>query len=75
MGADDVIDYTTQDARVTDAPYDWIVDVDAHHSILSWRNALKPNGVYVALGGGAGWFAKTLVQQPACRLRAVDPWA
>ncbi len=68
LGADHVVDYEKQDPRVTGEIYDWIVDVDAHHSILSWRKALKPNGAYVALGGTAGWFAKTLVQQPAVSL-------
>jgi NADPH:quinone reductase-like Zn-dependent oxidoreductase len=64
LGADDVIDYKTQDPRATSEKYDWILDVDAHDSILSWRNALKPDGVYAALGGSASWFAKTLFQQP-----------
>jgi NADPH:quinone reductase-like Zn-dependent oxidoreductase len=64
LGADDVIDYKTQDPRATTDRYDWIMDVDAHESILSWRNALKPDGVYVAHGGSGSWFLKTLVQQP-----------
>jgi NADPH:quinone reductase-like Zn-dependent oxidoreductase len=64
LGADEVIDYKLQDPRNTDDKYDWIMDVDAHHSILSWRKALKADGVYVAHGGSGGWFLKTLVQQP-----------
>jgi NADPH:quinone reductase-like Zn-dependent oxidoreductase len=64
LGADDVIDYKMQDPRATTVRYDWIMDVDAHESILSWRNALKPDGVYVAHGGSGSWFLKTLVQQP-----------
>jgi NADPH:quinone reductase-like Zn-dependent oxidoreductase len=64
LGADEVIDYRTHDPRITTEPFDWILDVDAHDSILSWRNALKPNGVYAALGGSAGWFLKTALQQP-----------
>ena len=65
LGADHVIDYQTQDPRTTGERFDWIVDVDAHHSILSWRRALAPKGVYAAMGGSAGWFATTLVQAPA----------
>ena len=64
LGADEVIDYQTQDPRQAAEKYDWIMDVDAHDSILSWRNALKPDGVYVAHGGSGSWFARTLFQQP-----------
>ena len=51
LGADDFIDYRTTDYRRTGKRFDWIVDVDAHHSVLSWRGALKSGGVYAALGG------------------------
>jgi len=64
LGADDVIDYKAQDPRETAEKYDWVMDVDAHHSITSWRKALKPDGVYVAHGGSGSWFLKTLFQQP-----------
>ena len=53
LGADHVIDYTTVDYTKTGERYDWIVDTDSHHSILSVRRALRPNGVYVTLGGSA----------------------
>jgi NADPH:quinone reductase-like Zn-dependent oxidoreductase len=59
LGADQVIDYKKADPTRTDERYDWIMDVDAHHSILRWRQALRPKGVYVALGGSAGWFVQT----------------
>jgi NADPH:quinone reductase-like Zn-dependent oxidoreductase len=51
LGADHVLDYTTVDYTRASERYDWIVDTDSHHSILSVRRALKPNGVYVTLGG------------------------
>jgi NADPH:quinone reductase-like Zn-dependent oxidoreductase len=51
LGADHVLDYTKVDYTKTGERYDWIVDTDSHHSILSVRRALKPNGVYVTLGG------------------------
>jgi NADPH:quinone reductase-like Zn-dependent oxidoreductase len=54
LGADHAIDYTTTDYTKT-GPYDWIVDVDAHRSILGFVKALRPNGVYMAMGGNRPW--------------------
>jgi NADPH:quinone reductase-like Zn-dependent oxidoreductase len=51
LGADHVIDYTKVDYTSTGERYDWIVDTDSHHSILRVRRALRPQGVYVTLGG------------------------
>lgn len=53
VGADHVIDYTTTDYTRQSARYDWIVDVDSHHSVFAARRALKPGGVYVTCGGSA----------------------
>jgi NADPH:quinone reductase-like Zn-dependent oxidoreductase len=53
LGADHVIDYRTTDYTATGKRYDWIVDVDSHHSIMRVRQAVKPGGVYVTLGGNA----------------------
>ena len=54
LGADHVIDYTKVDYTKTGERYDWIVDTDSHHSLFSVRRALRPNGVYVSLGGNSG---------------------
>ena len=51
IGADHVIDYTKVDYTRAGERYDWIVDTDSHHSMLRVRRALRPNGVYVTLGG------------------------
>jgi NADPH:quinone reductase-like Zn-dependent oxidoreductase len=51
LGADHVIDYRTVDYTKTGERYDWIVAVDSHHRILAVRRALKPNGVYITMGG------------------------
>ena len=64
LGADEVIDYTKVDPTRTGVRYDWVLDVDAHQSLLSWRRALRPKGVYVALGGSAAWFFQGLVLMP-----------
>ena len=51
LGADHVIDYKTVDYTKTGERYDWILDTDSHNSLRSVRRALRPNGVYVSLGG------------------------
>jgi NADPH:quinone reductase-like Zn-dependent oxidoreductase len=51
LGADHVINYEAVDYTKGDARYDWIMAVDSHRPIRSVRRALKPNGVYLTLGG------------------------
>jgi NADPH:quinone reductase-like Zn-dependent oxidoreductase len=45
----DKLDFTKTAQR-----YDWIVAVDAHYPIRAARRALKPNGVYLTMGGETG---------------------
>jgi len=54
LGADHVIDYEKVDYTKAGHRYDWIVAVDAHHSIRAARRVLKPNGVYLTMGGETG---------------------
>jgi NADPH:quinone reductase-like Zn-dependent oxidoreductase len=54
LGADHVIDYEKVDYTRSGERYDWIVAVDAHHSIRAARRVLKPNGVYLTMGGDTG---------------------
>ena len=51
LGADHVIDYKQVDYTKAGERYDWILDTDSHNSLRSVRRALRPNGVYVSLGG------------------------
>ncbi|MGQ0608690.1 MAG: NAD(P)-dependent alcohol dehydrogenase [Chloroflexota bacterium] len=54
LGADHAIDYERVNYTKAGERYDWIVAVDAHHPIRAVRRALKPNGVYVTMGGDTG---------------------
>jgi NADPH:quinone reductase-like Zn-dependent oxidoreductase len=73
LGADHVIDYRTVDYTRTGERYDWIVDTDSHHSILAVRRALRPNGVYVTLGGTAWPIVAALIVGPLIS-RFSDKW-
>jgi NADPH:quinone reductase-like Zn-dependent oxidoreductase len=53
LGADHVIDYTKENFTKGAERYDVIIDNVANHSLLEFRRALKPNGIYVLIGGGS----------------------
>jgi len=54
LGADEVIDYKTDDYTEMDQTYDLIVDNVGNHSILANRRALAPGGRMVMVAGGYG---------------------
>jgi NADPH:quinone reductase-like Zn-dependent oxidoreductase len=68
LGADEVIDYRTTDYTTTGDRYDWILAVEAHHSILRVRRALRPKGVYVTLGGATARLFGALLAGPVVSL-------
>jgi len=74
LGADHVIDYTKDDYTKGSERYDWIVDTDTHHPIFRVRRALKPNGVYVTLGGETGAILSGLIVGPLLSLFS-DRWS
>jgi NADPH:quinone reductase-like Zn-dependent oxidoreductase len=51
LGADHAVDYGGADFPPHGQRYDWILDIAGKSSILDWRRALSPNGVYVVVGG------------------------
>jgi NADPH:quinone reductase-like Zn-dependent oxidoreductase len=73
LGADQVLDYTKVDYTTTGERYDWILDVDSHHSILDARRALRPDGVYVTLGGSGRRIIQALLLGPVMKL-ATGKW-
>jgi NADPH:quinone reductase-like Zn-dependent oxidoreductase len=64
LGADRVIDYTQVDITRIGKRFDWILDTDSHHSIVAMRRPLKPDGVYVTLGGATWPILGALVLGP-----------
>ncbi len=73
LGADHVIDYTQVDYVTTGDRYDWILDVDSHHTVLEARRALRPKGVFVTLGGNASRILQAMIVGPMIS-RATGKW-
>jgi NADPH:quinone reductase-like Zn-dependent oxidoreductase len=72
LGADEVIDYRSEDFSRSDEPYDLILDLVAHRSVLAYRRALAPGGRYRCVGGPVsallriltiGWIAGRLTRR------------
>lgn len=58
LGADQVVDYTREDFTEGKQPYDVIIDMVGNHSLREYRRVLKPDGIYVMVGGPKGrWIA------------------
>ena len=51
IGADKVIDYTKEDFTESKERYDLIFATAGYRSILDYKKALKPGGIYVMAGG------------------------
>ena len=57
IGADHVIDYTTDDIANSGRRYDVILDTAGNHSLSTLRDALTPTGTLAIVGGSGGkWF-------------------
>jgi NADPH:quinone reductase-like Zn-dependent oxidoreductase len=52
LGADHVIDYTKEDFTQSAERYDLILDNVANHPLSAIRRVMKPDAVYVGVGGG-----------------------
>lgn len=51
IGADHVVDYTREDFTKSGGRYDRIIDFAAHRSIFACKRALRPEGIYLVVGG------------------------
>ena len=61
LGAEHVIDYTKEDFAARNRKYDLIVAVNGNYSLIKCRNALKPGGRYVMVGGALTQIFKSIV--------------
>jgi len=60
LGADEVIDYKTEDFTLNGKTYDLIVDMMGYHSIFDYKRSLKANGRYMMVGGCTSLIFQTL---------------
>jgi len=57
-GADHTIDYAKEDFTRSGKQYDVILAINGYHSLLAYRRALKPQGIYVCAGGALVQFVQ-----------------
>lgn len=60
LGADRVIDYTRKDFTQEESSYDAIFGVNGHRPLAAYRDALKPGGIYVMVGGESRGFFQAM---------------
>jgi NADPH:quinone reductase-like Zn-dependent oxidoreductase len=68
LGADHVIDYTRENFTRNGVRYDLILAANGYHSILDYRRALKPTGIYVASGGSMAQIFQAMLIGPLLSL-------
>jgi NADPH:quinone reductase-like Zn-dependent oxidoreductase len=64
IGADYVIDYTKEDFTKKTDQYDLIVGVNGSHPISAYKRVLKPNGVFVHVGGSESQMYQAMTMGP-----------
>jgi NADPH:quinone reductase-like Zn-dependent oxidoreductase len=58
LGADHVVDYKKEDFTKSGQQYDLILAVNGYHPISDYLRALKPQGIYVVVGGSMSQIAQ-----------------
>ena len=64
LGFDHVIDYTKEDFTRNGQQYDLILDVKTNRSTFDYTRALRPNGIYVTVGGSIIRLLQALILGP-----------
>jgi len=68
LGADHVVDYSREDFTRNGLCYDLILGANAFHSLLDYRRALAPKGIYVMTGGGGSQMLQAILLAPLLSL-------
>jgi NADPH:quinone reductase-like Zn-dependent oxidoreductase len=68
LGATHVVDYAREDITRTGRRYDLILAANAYHSIVDYRRALAPDGIYVMAGGGGAQTLQGMLLGPLLSL-------
>ncbi len=64
IGADHVIDYTREDFTKSGQRYHLILDAAAYRSVLDYKRALRPTGIYVMVGGSLARMFQAMLLGP-----------
>ncbi|MBI2867028.1 MAG: NAD(P)-dependent alcohol dehydrogenase [Chloroflexi bacterium] len=64
IGADHIIDYTTEDFTKSGHRYDLILAANGYHPLLDYRRALGPKGIYVVTGGPLAQMLQAMLLGP-----------
>lgn len=64
LKADHVINYQTDDLHQLNETYDFIVTINGSYPLSLYKRLLKPNGVYIMVGGPIKEFMKNLILCP-----------
>jgi NADPH:quinone reductase-like Zn-dependent oxidoreductase len=64
IGADHIIDYTTDDFTQNGQGYDLILATNGDRSISDYQRALNPHGTYVMSGGSMAQMSQAMMQGP-----------
>ncbi len=71
LGADEVIDYTTEDFAAGAARFDLMLDLIGNRPLSACARVLTPRGTYVACAGGGGDWVGPMVRLGAVLLRSL----
>ncbi len=64
IGADRIIDYTKEDFTHEEECYDLILGVNGSNSMQAYKRALKPNGIFVHVGGSESQYFQAMFFGP-----------